>query len=41
MLVRELESRRGEISNLFAKTKKKDQLLRANNIFAWVRTIQR
>ena len=43
MLVRELESRRGEISNLHIKMKKKrkDQLLRAPNILARVSTIQR
>ena len=31
-LVREFESRRGEIMNLFAKIKKKDQLLRAPSV---------
>ena len=43
MLVRELESRRGEISNLHIKMKKKrkDQLLRAPTILARVSTIQR
>ena len=32
VLVREFESRRGEILNLFAKMKKKDQLLRASSV---------
>ena len=32
VLVREFESRRGEILNLFAKIKKKDQLLRAPSV---------
>ena len=32
VLVRAFESRRGEILNLFAKTKKKDQLLRAPSV---------
>ena len=38
VLVREFESRRDEILNLFAKIQKKNQLLRAP---AWVSTIRR